>query len=288
MTKRQEPICLHADSDGVVWKIGSGGTLQPYSQIYTFNNLPSGTFRLIGCEANYRIITELYSKLMQQEESSTILIGSPALINPQHTSYSTVLSKLATLSVHDSSIHYWHVMGGCDFNNYLLLRAYKEEGYNDLVRMLFHYHATCNYFEFIGMSDREAAIKLLAAIVDPRWFVNPVRPNKTDKLESGFGLRLDWFEQRWNQSDIAGNTQNRLLQLLTAVYSLDPLSVIHLESQDIVDEEQRTRFECKLLLRFIIRTWLDKLGKDVNFNVVKLFKRAATQDSYNVMLETKL
>lgn len=288
MTERQQPTCLHADSDGVVWKIGSGGTLQPYSQIYTSKNLPNGTFRLIGCKANYRIITELYSKLRQPEESSTILIGSTSLIYPQHASYSTVLSKLATLSVHDSSVNSWHVMRGREFNNYFLLLAYKEEGYTDLVRILFSYHATCKYFEFIGLSDREAAVGLIAAIVDPRWFVNSVRPNKTDKLESSFGLRLDWFEQHWNLCDAVGNTQNRLLQLLTAVHSLDPLSVIHLESQDIVNEEQRTRFECKLLLRFIVRTWLDELGKDVNFDVVKLFKRAATQDSYNMMLENKL
>jgi hypothetical protein len=59
---------------------------------------------------------------------------------------------------------------------------------NEKVRKIVRYHPAWPALSFIPSLNVDNACLLVAAIVDPRWFMHPTRPNRASKLYQFLGL----------------------------------------------------------------------------------------------------
>lgn len=276
MGKQREHTCLHADASGLVWGMLAQGKGQPVQSSELEEVLRSGTYRIIGVPDNYRLITELYNSLIQRNLRSKIWIGSPEICPHRNCTPRQLLSCLSVLGVHDNLHHRWHALTSKTYNNYLLLRAFREEGLSDLTQHIYSSHCLRPFFDFLGLYDAQRAVSLIAQIVDPRWFLNPRRPHRMSRLESYFGLLPTQFSRR------SSAPQQQRFQSLQAVLSaLSPTSFLRQEVPQGLDTESGQLRGCRLLLGFLARNWLAKLIPLEHFDPDRFFSHSAGRAEYN-------
>jgi len=279
-TPTSDLTCLHTDEDGIYWYINSKGSCEVFDKFQAVHSFRNGVYRVLGCPSNYRLITELYSRLSRQDADACVYVGSSAVCDKRRSTVEEALSCISALRVHDNLSHQWHALNSTSFNNYLLLRAYEEEGFSDLVSTVFNHHCLYRHFEFAGV-PLHFAIQLISLIVDPRWFIHTNRPFRMQPLESYFGLTPTAFSKAWNArlgSKFSAATA-RAVFLLSAVQELDKHSFVSGEKKDGSPERQ-ARHSCKILLSYVARNWLEALGLDGYFDHKKFFRRLSHQHEY--------
>jgi len=285
----QELTCLHTAQDGEIWSITADGNPKPFLHLDNSIRLQPGTYRVMGCPANYQLITELFSALNRKEVESKILIGSPQICRHRKYSCEEALTCLSVLNVHDCLLHRWHVMDNQLYNNYLLLRYFTEEGLTDIVGNVFTHHNLKKTFTFLGLNSMSLAVYFIAEIVDPRWFLNTKKPYRLSRLESYFGLKPGQFSKLWDPDGIPELPllayQRRAALLIDIVRSLPGGSPIVTEVEDISDDTQRILKMCRMTLSFIVRNWLKSLDVPGYFDPKKFFKKVGNQADYRKHFE---
>lgn len=286
---RQELTCLHTAQDGEIWSIEAGGNPKPFLHLDNPLRLRSGTYRVIGCPANYQLLTELFSALNRKDEESRILIGSPQICRYRNQTCKEVLSCLSVLNTHDGLKNRWHVMNNQLYNNYLLLWYFNTEGVSDVVINIFRHHCLKKTFSFLGLNSMKLAVYLISEIVDPRRFLNSRRPYRLSRLESYFGLKPGQFRELWNPAasptfDLPPH-QMRAVLLMDIVRNLPREGWVASETQDIQDEMQQLLRSCRLVLGFVVRNWLRELGVPGYFDPQKFFKQVGNQADYRRQFE---
>lgn len=289
MRKRQEPTCLHTSRDGEIWIVEAGGNPQPFLHLNNPLRLRAGNYRVMGCPANYRLITDLYSTLNRKEEESQVLIGSPAICRERNHTCKEILNCISVLTTHDSLSDRWHVLDSSGYNNYLLLRYFHEEGITDLVANVYKHHGLRNAFNFLGLNSLQLAVYLISEIVDPRWFLNLRRPYRLSKLESYFGLKPGQFHQLWRPATLPvfdlPDHQRRTVLLMEIVRALPTDGPIALEVQDEPEDAKQVLKMCRLVLGFVARHWLQSLGRPGYFDPERFFKKVGNQADYRRQFE---
>lgn len=273
--------CLHTDDSGVCWYINTEGGLQTYDKLQSAVGLRSGVYRVLGCPTNYRLITELYSRLSRQEADAKVYVASPRVGKGKKATAAEALSCISVLHVHDSLSQHWHAVTSTSFNNYLLLSSFKEEGFTDLVTTVYGHHCLSKHFEFIGVPFM-FAMQLIYLIVDPRWFLSTTRPARMQSVEAYFGLTPAAFRKSWDAgvSKKYSKASVRSAFLLDAVSHIDSDSFIHTRTAGIKDETERVRQACKLMLGYIVRNWLEELGLPGYFDADKFFINQVYRQEY--------
>jgi hypothetical protein len=278
----QELTCLHAAQDGEIWSVEPGGNPRPFLYLNNPMRLRSGTYRVVGCPANFKLITELYSTLNKREDESIVLVGSPTICQGQNQGVEQILACISTLNVHDNLKNCWHAVGSRTFNT-LLLQYFHAEGINDLVGNIYGHHCLKRYFSFMGLNSLKLAAQLISEIVDPRWYFNPRRPYRLSRLESYFGLKPAQFRRVRGEDASrlhANANQQRTLLLLDIVKSLPEDGFVVTEAAGIQDEVVRIAFMCRQVLGFIARGWLTELGLPGYLDPVKFFKQTGNVADY--------
>lgn len=265
-------ICLHTGGKGDYWHVDSSGSFAPFDKLYTEASLEPGDYRVIGCPSNYRLITELYSRLSQQEVKAWVRVGSDRVGTNHKATLEEALNCLTVLRVHDALPNRWHTVTSQSFNNYLLLRANNEEGFSDLVETVFKHHCMAKHFEFAGI-PKSYAIRLVSLIVDPRWFLSVSRPLRMQPFEAYFGLTPAYFEKAWEAGfhKVPTAKSVRTSFLINTVSVLDEESFIResgapAESDKYPRNMQGMRYACKRLLGYLVRNWLKELGLEGYFD----------------------
>jgi len=281
----QELTCLHTAQDGEIWSIEAGGNPRPFLYLNNPIRLRSGTYRIVGCPANFKLITDLYSALNRLKDDSIVLVGAPTICQCQNQGVDEILSCISTLNVHDNLKHCWHVADSKMFNTLLLLHYFHIEGINDLVGNIYDQHCLKHYLNFMGLNSMKLAVQLIAEIVDPRWFLNPMRPYRFSRLESYFGLKPAQFYRICgdNASPLHLNeNQQRTLLLLDIVKNLpeDGFVVTEAAAAGLSNELARTVFMCRQVLGFVARSWLTEIGLPSYFDPVKFFKQKGNVADY--------
>lgn len=267
----QHSNCMHTDEEGTYWYINKHGKLDKFEGFNSNQALEGGPYRIIGCPNNYRLITELYSKLGQQQDEAYVSVGS-SLVCQDRSCAKTTLNCISALDVHDNLSCRWHRVNRLSFTTYLLLRAWREEVVGDLTKTIYKNHCLSSHFDFIGV-NRTDALQLISQIVDPRWFINLKRPTRTQLLESYFGLTPRLFNKAWKAGlEIKPNsTTVRAAFLMNVVGGLNDESCLRQTSKH-VDAETIARHNCKRLLNYVFRNWLEEMGLKGYFDPDKFFK----------------
>ena len=276
-----ELICLHTDAQGRFWALKPFGRPAQISLPLVNSSLAAKTYRIIGCKANYRLLTELYSSLVGSELKATVFVGAPRLCS-HCDDLTKTFDRLAVLDVQNGLRNVWYAMDSSSYNNFLLLRNYAEEGFSDLTEHVFHYHLLTPYLKFLGLEPTAFVVDFVSLLVDPRWYINSNRPSRLDRVKSYFGLIPAFFFKVWNSPETlkGGPRLRRLIALIALAGSLKSDSVLMRELEGVNDDGKRIFKLCELLVEFLIRHWLLETGVPPTFEPAKFFKVESNRRQY--------
>lgn len=227
-----EILRLHISPEGEVWyadgsgePIGSGSTITQFMEHPIFRRSPRAV-RLLGVPANASLICQMY-ELALMRAISHVEVAGPLVCDSEIELQEpmTALFRMRQCLLHPS-LGGWHVLSDADVFVYRLLRAFQLAGdVTTRMRLDFKAQQLWCYLSFIRGVSVDACIRLVMLIVDPRWFVSPMRPERIARLESFLGLTPEVQRIVTNRVTALPNAKsNRCALTLSAWKSGEPPS----------------------------------------------------------------
>jgi len=191
----QSVLRLHTDSHGTVWQaIGverpspfSGDLAELLTECSAYGD---PHVRVLGTHGNARLITNLYHQLVELKKSR-VEIASPRkcvadteeLSDPEKVLWRMRQLRLAAV------LGGWHPLTKLDMPAYAIAAeiASAQGTATSSMRFLTRHPAYARW-RFIPNVHHESMAMLIAMILDPRWFVDPKRPNRLARLRSYLGI----------------------------------------------------------------------------------------------------
>ncbi len=199
---------LHADLDGVVWYGHDGVPFGCTSRsVEDFCHNPDSlglglsrarAVRLLGVPDNAPLILALkkyHKERPKTADRQTVLLGSPQIVPGAvlRASPEAVLQAMWQPGATAAGPGCWHRMSGQEYTTYAIIDELKRSGGQpgDMARRTLRYHPAWPALSFLAGLREDAACKLVAQIVEPRWFRHPFRPGRLSRLNSYLGLTPD-------------------------------------------------------------------------------------------------
>ena len=185
---------LHVD-EGVVWRAGIKGSPEccwqpPGEYLYRLPGDPDMHVRMVGARANAGLIAGLYARQRAGQ------LGSLSLVTPLICSTAAmrrepdlVLHALQDVTLSPSQGGF-HIADASDYAAYALAEAIDGQASWSIVASLLYAHPAWPALSFIRHVDEQACAHLLADVLDPRWFVNTMHPNRSAAMERYLGALL--------------------------------------------------------------------------------------------------
>lgn len=192
--KRIGEIRLHTDQDGQIW--GQRHGEEPCVLSSNPDNLASqswlrdaGKIRIIACGENAALIVALHSVRCHDGRPRQVQLGNPRLLPSQPKRVSTVFGRMDAWDV-APSLGGWRELTNKDYVTYALMGVLHESSgkLNNLAERLLRAHPAWPAVSFLSDANVEAACHLVCTILDPRWHVDPAKPDARKRLLSLFGL----------------------------------------------------------------------------------------------------
>jgi hypothetical protein len=148
-------------------------------------------YRIIGCQANVPLILGLYARRLARNRG-LIEVCSPRSVVPQsflRNGPESLSAARQDAAMGPPSMGGFHVFDKRDYHSYALAHlVQKGIGCSTEFLNLVRLHAAWPACSFVPTLDPHAFGKLLGCILDPRWFVDPMAPNRGSCLRSYLGL----------------------------------------------------------------------------------------------------
>lgn len=208
---------LHIDAAGYVWYTASGGMpINSGQQCEGFLNTsthcsgPNNVIRVLGSAQNAELISTLYVR-QRQKEIARVQIAGP---NICESADELLDPALAIMRMRASNVSPacggWHDLTDREYPMYAMIaRMSRNHGVMDgPVSAYFKVHPAYQALKFLPTLSEENAVKLLGAIVDPRWYVDRRAPEKTTKMLLFLGLLPAVQKRVSNLSKIVTRTRD--------------------------------------------------------------------------------
>jgi hypothetical protein len=188
---------LCVDQKDEVWYIhGSGPPVQTKLSVPGFLLQPlcqdMPRYRVAALPQNIHLILAIYLQQLQKERGLIEVCG-PMVCNTADERLHPVKTLYAMRQFEQPvSVGGWHLFKQDDYMCYALTsHMRKMKGVIDNhARQLLKNHPAWVPLSFVPDLDMDACARLLALIVDPRWFIDPVHPTRGSRLRSFLGLDL--------------------------------------------------------------------------------------------------
>jgi hypothetical protein len=182
---------LHV-AEGRVWYLHGNGAPHPADTVEEC--LESAAIdsaeciRVMGVKDNARLIVGLYEKHILGNlgalEVVTPLVCETAAERRDPT---VVLYRMRRFQ-RAPSLGGYHAVGAHDYAAYQLTAAMDDHGWTPATQTILRRHPAWFPLKFIPEVDWECCAKVLAAIIDPRWYIDACHPDRSGKLEAFLGL----------------------------------------------------------------------------------------------------
>ena len=190
---------LHVGTTGNVWYVD--GELPPVDSRVSVDEFIASSvcvradaIRVLGSPVNTELLVRLFE--LQDKQDFIFELASPLACplevdrcNPEHALYYMRQFE------YPPSLGGWHEASAEERVSYDLLQELNHDPLNvaitERARDLFDSHVASHALKFIRTIDTDAACRLLAIIVDPRWYIDFNYPDRASKLESFLGLLPD-------------------------------------------------------------------------------------------------
>ncbi len=170
--------------DGASPATDSGMTPEDFAQAVS-----SRTARVLAIEENAALICALYAR---REDAIAVELGRPARFawhNILQVGPREVLFNVRQFDNDPPSRGGWHRMTDDDLPSYQLAAHFHAGGsYNATAAAALAAHPVFPAASFIGHLDMGKLAELVAAVIDPRWFVTTDSPGRFGRLKCYLGL----------------------------------------------------------------------------------------------------
>jgi hypothetical protein len=248
--------------------------------------------RLLGVRGNAALVCRLHERRTVRHLGQRIELASPALLPTarQREVPAAVLHCLLQPHQHQLACGGIHDMTAYDFPSYFMMAAVDDpDGTGESATRAMSYHPAWPALSFLPHLDVLAAVDLLCDVVDPRWFRNPFRPHRINKLLNFLGVtpanmravtagaksgrnlaRAERLVRTWFGGDLYRRQQapnNFLYRVFTAC--ADPASGL--------------LRACRRFVRFVYEVWMSFVSAKVQecgFMPRRFFKDAAESAAF--------
>ena len=189
---------LHVDRD-VVWTL-EGDSL-PTSSSQSVSDFVASDFvkdmecvRIMGTHANAKLIVGLYARKLK-EEIGRLEVVTPLVCKTQseRSDPELILYRMRNFAL-APSLGGFHEITSVDYPAYALAAEFFSQGstepveLTDLMRNYLQAHPAWKSLRFIRYLNEFSCARLLAIILDPRWYIDKCNPDRIAKLEAWLGL----------------------------------------------------------------------------------------------------
>lgn len=209
---------LHVANSGDVWFINRDGPPTNSGQNviqFMFNpvlNLPFNK-RLVGTKNNAHLLLALFKRRMDTNEGAIEICSPLVCRSVEEREDPRIVLYNMRQSTDAASMGGWHVFDKDDYIIYALVsHIQKVNKIDDHARRLMKNHPIWSVLSFIPYLNIDNCCRLLATIIDPRWYINKAYPNRSAKLRSYLGLTPEIMRKVLNKS-----TGNRYLSRCSLV-----------------------------------------------------------------------
>lgn len=202
MNKGKGPVTLadsglanmyfHTDKQGRVWKLidkpdGAAVNINPidlYQLIATCNSNKACRVRLVGMRSNAPLLIRFYQHKLAGELASLQVCSPNCILSGGSASEILHQARLWSKDCARSpSQGGWHEFTDKDYLTYRLITAALTE-----VVQYYDTHFLSKPLSFISGINNKACAGLIATIIDPRWFEDPLHPGRMSRLRAYLGL----------------------------------------------------------------------------------------------------
>ena len=143
------------------------------------------SFQVLGTPGNAGLISAVYEELAMKNLAILKIAGPAGLTIGDIASPEHVLAHLKRVEA-PASVGGFHTARLCDYISYSLVdelnSGNKEKAYE--LGML---HPAFPAMNFVGVPI-DTAVSIMRYMIDPRWFVDPLKPDRKNRLMSYFGI----------------------------------------------------------------------------------------------------
>lgn len=284
-----DTLKLHLDDAGSIWlAAGVSPAVQlecPAAGIlrYLEEHYPGPpALRILGTAANAGLILQAYA--LARRRNGTLELAGPMLCSsPQDLADPPQVLYGMRACVLPSSLGGWHKATAADQATYRLIhRLHGPTDETPSCESLLLEHPVWRELSFIPtlsqLPNRAALVRLLAEIVDPRWYIDPEHPNRISRLTAYLGL-TPANQQRVEQAPREPPARVRRCALACAAWWTDA-------AQDRADPRNflwrvyhsagggtigRLRASQKFIV-FLRYVWMQSLAKAAHSRCIDLFE----------------
>jgi hypothetical protein len=217
---RSIPVSLQLDPQGLVWWGDARDAAESTcmgAEEFAASGLPmeAGAVRLLGTVANAPLI----EALGRHHPDLRVYLGSPlkAPLDGRHDP-ECVLSRLR------NDTGGWHRLNEAAWQAYRVTARVAACGVDAEAVELFKAHPAYAAASFVPGHDVVAACRLAAAVVDPRWFTDPRRPDRVSRVATFLGVNPSNAQARYEGTG-GGRHAARFSDVLGAWYDRPGLPV---------------------------------------------------------------
>lgn len=296
---------LHTDASGHVWHGADGGLgedsgcwVDDFFDRAPYLGIDLGRVekvRLLGAADNAPLVVQLHHRCLQLERRPRIQVCSPALCPGPAERVSPERVLHALWQPRPGGSAHWHDLSERDYAAYAVVAALKENDGrpNEKALRILQYHPAWPALSFPAGCDPHYGCLLVALIVDPRWFRDPIHPHRLSRLRAYLGVTPQ------NALACYGGTPGgrHYDRFVTALYAWcgrtsgwggksknDPHQfLVRAGLRGGGGEAEAALRATGRFLRFVAEVWLDNVcygHRDGGFRPEQFFKTEAETDGY--------
>jgi hypothetical protein len=260
MTGEKQITCLHAGADGQVWyAVGDTSPQLLAGGVSDLLAANPGPIRILACQSNVPLLVSLH----EQHMGRAVDVAGPQacesareLADPEIAIYRSRQLRLSP------SLGGWHRFGETDYPSYKLaaLRISEADALCARGDALLRGHPAMRRLRFIAGRHLPATAQLLGLMLDPRWFVDPVHPDRTARARSFLGL--SHYNQRQYHAGVRSEKARRYGLVTTAWGAASPAGHIqqpggflHRKSIRYADKDLGELRASGLFVAYLVRAW---------------------------------
>jgi hypothetical protein len=180
----------HVDSVGLVWSAGQNeiAALSAFDVDEFVDGLKLSddcTWRIIGAQQNVNLIARLYQELLAAE----IQLATPRLVGARRNlsdgRYSIFCAQQSQLP---RSAGGWNKLSEQQASIYNLATYQRSSDSLQLFSDVISEHWFCKLLSFIPGLYLPAVAEIATAVLDPRWFIDPKKPDRCSALKRYLGI----------------------------------------------------------------------------------------------------
>lgn len=229
---RGTTIRLHLDESNRLWLEGAASTLfmveKPFEEPSWLSRVQSAkTLRVLGFQRNARLIKTLYEAQRNYQLACTVQAGTPTICPKRLQSDPAMVLQHMQQLVCSPSMGGWHEVSEAEYRAYCLTAAVNDMAsdpdFGDRLRLLIADHPTWRALSFLPIREMFSTARMLAEIVDPRWYVDHQHPNRKAKLLVFMGLTPKIVDDVLTERPISSQAMQRAQWLIESWAGSIPL-----------------------------------------------------------------